>query len=174
MCLSCITYHLIHTSKLTAACIHRQVLRGVLAAAAAAGSGADAAVQLAVLHCLASALGAPDAGAAVQQLAQEQPPEQHAVAPDASPGSSPGDMLLQEALQRPAVQRRDPAAGRAVEGLQPVLHVRSDAAAWRAPAPGGDTAAGTDLKPAPASKPQPTSSLADLLLSTACGERVSV
>jgi hypothetical protein len=150
-----------------------QVLHDVLAREAAAGSGADSAVQLAALHALAAALSTPNARAALQQLVQQQVPERHAVALSAAFEGRPGNTPLLPTLQHPAVQRDVPAAGTAVRELQPALLARSDAASWRAPAASGDnSAAAMDHTAASAPKPQAPGSLAQLLLSTACGEHV--
>jgi hypothetical protein len=145
----------------------------VLAAGAGPGSDADPAVQLAALHCLAVALSAPSARAAVEQLQQQQAPEQHATAPHAAAESRTGAVLLPPALQRPCLRGGDSAASTAAEGQQRLHCTRADATTWRAPAASGSTSAALmGPLPASASRPQPPSTLARLLLSAACGERL--
>ena len=141
---------------------------------AAAGGEADSAVQLEALHCLAAALGAPSARAALQQLIQRQPSEQHAVTHYAAAvRCRSGAMPQRPALQSPAVQGIGCAAGGAVVGLQLMQRGRSDAVTWRAPTVFDNTsAADVRLHPAPSSERQPATSLAELLLSATHSECV--
>lgn len=145
--------------------MHWQVLQGALTAEAEAGSGADSAVQLAALHSLATALGTPNARAALQQVVQQQPPKQRTAAPAAAAGGSTGGVLLQSALQCQTETSGNVAASAVAKGPQPALHFRSDAATWRALAASGSR--GSEAKP-------PPSSLAELLLSTACGRHMQL
>lgn len=140
----------------------------MLAATAGCTSQADAAVRLAALQCLTTALGTPSADAAMAQLLTG-----HIVGAAASTGNDDIGNWTAGLQQLPRSGNAAAASGAADASRgQPRHQHRSDAASWRPAAAG--SAGIADVAPggpnAEAAGSQRQGSLAEQLLSIATGE----